>query len=137
MEKDIWQKAMMATLGLAEKTKEKTSEIIEKLVQQGKLTSEEGQHIIGEVKEVTLKGSEEAKEKFQHGLASAKDKLTFAHESDLEKLTSRVSQLEKKIKALEVTLLGLNCGGAMKSPAKQTKQSKAKHAARRAKKKSS
>ena len=120
MDKDIWQKAMLAGLGLAEKTKEKTHEVIEKLVKQGKLTTEEGQHILSEVKDVTLKGSEEAKEKLQHGISSAREKLTFATSKDVEKLGARVTALEKKLKALEVTLLG------MRGPAKPARKKAAR-----------
>lgn len=133
MDRDIWQKALHAGLGLAEKTKEKTHEIIEKLVQQGKLTSEEGQHILHEVKDATLKGSEEAKDKFQQGLASAREKLTFATSSDVEALANKLSGLEKKVKALEVTLLGLRTP-AKAAPAKAKK--KAKKTARKTKPKS-
>ncbi len=135
MDRDIWQKALQAGLGLAERTKEKTHEIIEKLVQQGKLTSEEGQHILHEVKDATLKGSEEAKDKFQQGLASAREKLTFATSSDLEKLANKLAALEKKVKALEVTLLGLQ-KPAKAVPVKTKAKKKAKKTAKKAKAKS-
>ncbi len=122
MDKDILQKAMLAAVGLAEKTKEKTHEIIDKLVKQGKLTTEEGQHILREVKDVTIKGSEEAKEKVQQGIATARQKLTFATSNEVEKLTARVGALEKKLKALEVTLLGLRAPAKTKKKTKRPKR---------------
>ena len=122
MEKDIFQNVMLAGLGLAEKTKEKTHEIIEKLVQQGKLSKEQGQHIIKEVRDATVKGTEEAVDKVQHGFKDAKERLSFATNSDLEKLDARLSALEKKIKALEVTVLGLGVGESVSTKKRSKKK---------------
>ena len=97
---DLIKKAVLTGMGVASLTKEKIDEFSRELIDKGKLSEQEGEKFILEMR----KRAEESKE----ALVNQTDKVVEAtlkrmqlvRASDLEKLQSEIAGLRKEIEAL-------------------------------------
>ncbi len=98
------KKLCLAAVGAAAITYDKTIDIINDLVEKGKITVEEGKELSEELKKnITIK-AEAAKNKAidmkpltKDGIQDVIENLNLATKSDIESLKIRINELEEKI----------------------------------------
>ena len=94
--KEMLQKGLFAGLGLLSVTREETEDILDKLVEKGKLNADEAETV---AREFARRGKEKANsvEKSVADLMEAfMDRAPFVRKEEWESLKKRVEKLEKK-----------------------------------------
>ncbi|MBE6072884.1 MAG: hypothetical protein E7208_13230 [Clostridium butyricum] len=98
------RKLCLAAVGAAAMTYDKTIELINDLVEKGKITVEEGKELSEELKKNIIVKAEAAKTKANDMKPLTKDnlqesiqKLNLATKSDIEDLKIKISELDKKV----------------------------------------
>lgn len=94
---DFIKKSLFAGLGLAVVTKTKLETVMEKLVEEGKMSKEEAEKTLQDLLESGEKQWQDIEDKTRGMVKEMMDKMDFCRQKDLEQLT-------KKIKAVEVRL---------------------------------
>lgn len=101
---DWLKKALLLGLGTASVTREKIEETMNKLVEQGKLSSEEAERVTQEMVQTGEKEFEEIRNEVDKGIQSAISKMNLAGQDDLEDIRQRVEHIEERLKHLEQKL---------------------------------
>lgn len=94
---DFFEKAYMAGLGAWSVTKEKAKEIVDDLVEKGKITADEAPKIL---KEVVAKAEESKKaleERVEKGVENTVNKLNLANKSDVQRVEEKLDQILKEL----------------------------------------
>ena len=98
------KKLCLAAVGAAAITYDKTIDIINDLVEKGKITEEEGKELSEELKRNISTKAEAAKNKAidmkpltKDGIQDVIENLNLATKSDIESLKIRINELEEKI----------------------------------------
>lgn len=98
------KKLCLAAVGAAAITYDKTIDIINDLVEKGKITVEEGKELSEELKRNISTKAEAAKNKAidmkpltKDGIQDVIENLNLATKSDIESLKIRINELEEKI----------------------------------------
>ena len=107
---DTIKNVVYAGVGLASVTTEKVKEVVDDLVEKGKISDTEGRRILDEV----VKNTENTKEEVENKLKMLSDKISSSFEF-LKKDNSQVNALKKRIEELEKEL-----AAAKKSTTKTT-----------------
>jgi polyhydroxyalkanoate synthesis regulator phasin len=92
------KKAFLASIGATVATKEKLESVFNELVEKGKVSKEEAQHMLDDLSKDSKKEYEAAKENIQCSIQSLLSKANFASKQQLEALEERIKSLESKIK---------------------------------------
>ena len=107
---DFIKKSLLAGLGLAVVTKTKLEMVMDKLVEEGKMSKEDAEKTLKELLESGEKQWQDFESKTQELVKEIIDKMDICRKKDLEALT-------KKIKAIEVRLQDME-----KQPTSATKK---------------
>lgn len=94
---DFFEKAYLAGLGAWSVTKEKAKEIVDDLVEKGKITADEAPRIL---KEVVAKAEESKKaleERIEKGVENTVNKLNLATKSDVQRVEEKLDQILKEL----------------------------------------
>ncbi|MEW8955254.1 phasin family protein [Clostridium sp.] len=99
------KKILLAGLGSIAYTYEKSSKVIEDLVEKGKLSIEEGKELSSELKKNIKTSSDKISEKVipltREDLANILEDMKFASQLQVQELKNQISILEERIKVLE------------------------------------
>lgn len=95
---DELKNIILAGLGSAAYTYEKASNLVEELVQKGKLTLEEGKELSQELKRTVIEKEEKIKPLTKEDMAALLREMNFATKDDLESIKERLSNLEEKVR---------------------------------------
>ncbi|WP_242840679.1 phasin family protein [Clostridium hydrogeniformans] len=102
------KKILLAGIGSIAYTYEKSSKVIEDLVQKGKLSIEEGKELSSELKKNIKNSSDEISEKVipltKKELYILLEDMQFASKLQVQELKNEISSLEERIKLLEEKL---------------------------------
>ena len=102
------KKILLAGLGSIAYTYEKSSKVIEDLVEKGKLSIEEGKELSSELKKNIKTSSDKISEKVipltREDLANILEDMKFASQLQVQELKNQISILEERIKILEENL---------------------------------
>jgi polyhydroxyalkanoate synthesis regulator phasin len=94
---DLVRKGVLTGIGLASLTKDKVEELAEKIIEETKLSEEEGRKLVEDL----LKQSEEARknleEEVKKTVGEALEKLDIPSRKDLEDLKARIEKLEDQM----------------------------------------
>jgi polyhydroxyalkanoate synthesis regulator phasin len=94
---DLVRKGVLTGIGLASLTKDKVEELAEKIIEETKLSEEEGRKLVEDL----LKQSEEARknleEEVKKTVGEAMEKLDIPSRKDLEDLKARIEKLEDQM----------------------------------------
>jgi|LZCG01.1.fsa_nt_gb polyhydroxyalkanoate synthesis regulator phasin len=94
---DLVRKGVLTGIGLASLTKDKVEELAEKIIEETKLSEEEGRKLVEDL----LKQSEEARknleEEVKKTVGEAVEKLDIPSRKDLEDLKARIEKLEDQM----------------------------------------
>jgi polyhydroxyalkanoate synthesis regulator phasin len=94
---DIFEKAYLAGLGAWSVTKEKAKEIVDDLVEKGKITADEAPKIL---KEVVAKAEESKKaleERVEKGVENTVNKLNLATKTDVQRVEEKLDLILKEL----------------------------------------
>jgi polyhydroxyalkanoate synthesis regulator phasin len=92
---DTIKKIISASLGMAIIAKNKTKEIIDELIEKGKMSQEEGNKFINDLKSETEKSRRDAEEEIRKMITSALQKMDVPTKEDYDRLEKRVKVLEQ------------------------------------------
>lgn len=84
-------------LGLAIFTKDRVSEIINELVQQGQVSREEGERLLDEVIRRAQEQGSEIRSLVDQGIARILERTGLARQKDVQELMRRIEELEAKL----------------------------------------
>jgi polyhydroxyalkanoate synthesis regulator phasin len=92
---DTIKKIISTSLGMAILAKNKTKELIHELIDKGKMSEEEGNKFINDLKAETEKSRKEAEEEIKKMINSALQKMDVPTKEDYDRLEKRVKVLEQ------------------------------------------
>lgn len=98
---EIFKKSLFAGLGLAVVTKTKLEKVLEKLVEEGKLSREEAEKMGQELLESGEKQWDDFETKLKETVKGFLENMDLCKASDLKKLEKKVKALDMRLKALE------------------------------------
>ena len=101
---DMLRKSVLAGLGTAVVTKSKVREIMNRLVEQGKLSSDEAERFTQEMVDAGEKELEEFRSELESSVRNAISRLNLAGQQDMDDLRQRLENLEKRMGHLEQKL---------------------------------
>jgi polyhydroxyalkanoate synthesis regulator phasin len=94
---DLLKKFIYTGVGLVALTAEKVQEIVDDLVNDGKLTKDEGKKILGDILETTETKKDEYEDKLKTFMESIVERFNLPTRSELESLQKRIKSLEKQL----------------------------------------
>ena len=92
---DTIRKIISASLGMAIIAKNKTVEIIDELIEKGKMSLEEGNKFMNDIKEETEKSGKEAEAEIKKIIKNTHQKMDVPTKEDYERLQKRIEVLER------------------------------------------
>ncbi|WP_061321446.1 phasin family protein [Clostridium botulinum] len=97
---------LLAGIGSAAYTYEKASNLVDEMVQKGKITVNEGKELSQELKRTIdenkeSKNSSEEKQLTREDIISIFNELNFVNKNDLNDISNKIKSLEDKISQLE------------------------------------
>ena len=98
---EIFKKSLFAGLGLAVVTKAKMESIMERLVEEGKMSREEAEKMSQELLESGEKQWTDFESRLQETMKNFLDNMDVCKASELKKLEKKVTALDRRLKALE------------------------------------
>jgi polyhydroxyalkanoate synthesis regulator phasin len=98
---EIFKKSLFAGLGLAVVTKTKLEKVLEKLVEEGKMSREEAEKMGQELLESGEKQWDDFETKLKETVKGFLENMDLSKASDLNKLEKKVKALDMRLKALE------------------------------------
>jgi len=101
---DLLRKSVLAGLGTAVVTKSKVRETMDKLVEQGKLSSDEAERFTQEMVDAGEKEMEDLRSEMEGMVHNAVSRLNLAKQEDMEDLRQRLENVEKRMEHLEQKL---------------------------------
>lgn len=102
---ELMKKTLLTGLGTAVITKTKVKETMQKMVDQGKITSEEADRFTREMMEAGEKEIREIGEQITSSLSKVPSTLNLAGKESLEELQDRLENLEKRVGLVEDNLV--------------------------------
>ncbi len=103
---DMLRKGVLAGLGTAVVTRSKMRETMDKLVEQGKLSSEEAERFSQEMVDAGEKELDEFRTELESTVRNAVSRLDLAGQQDIDDLRQRMENMEKRMAHLEQKLEG-------------------------------
>jgi len=94
------RKGVLAGLGAIDLSIEKVGQAVEKLVQKGEITADQGKKFLDELIERGRKDSADLSRKIDDNVRKGLEKVPFASKAALQALESRVAELERKLDEL-------------------------------------
>ena len=98
---EIFKKSLFAGLGLAVVTKAKLESVLEKLVEEGKMSRDEAEKMGQELLESGEKQWEDFETKLKETVKGFLENMDLSKASDLKKLEKKVKALDMRLKSLE------------------------------------
>lgn len=97
---DLIKKAVLTGMGVISLTKEKIDEFSRELIDKGKLSEQEGEKFILEMRKRAEESKEALVRQTDRVVEASLAKMQLAKVADLEKLQSEIASLRKEIEAL-------------------------------------
>jgi len=98
---EIFKKSLFAGLGLAVVTKTKLESVLEKLVEEGKMSREEAEKMGQELLESGEKQWDDFETRLKETVKGLLDNMDVCKASDLKKMEKKVKAIDMRLKALE------------------------------------
>ncbi|MBU1565881.1 MAG: hypothetical protein KJ630_09665 [Proteobacteria bacterium] len=97
---DLLKKAVLTGMGVASLTKEKIDEFSQELIDKGKLSEQEGEKFMLEMRKRAEESKEALRNQTDKVVEATLNRMQLVRVSDLEKLQSEIAGLRKEIEAL-------------------------------------
>ena len=99
---EIFKKSLFAGLGLAVVTKTKLESVLEKLVEEGKMSRDEAEKMGKELLDSGEKQWTDFESRLQETIKGFLDNMDICKASDLKKLEKKLKATNKRLKVLEM-----------------------------------
>ena len=99
---EIFKKSLFAGLGLAVVTKTKLESVLEKLVEEGKMSRDEAEKMGQELMDSGEKQWTDFESRLQETIKGFLDNMDICKASDLKKLEKKLKATNKRLKVLEM-----------------------------------
>ncbi len=99
---DLFKKTVLASIGTAAITKSKVQETMQHLVEQGKISTEEAEHLTREMAENGENELGEIRKQFRESIKKVLQEMNVANNQEVQELRERVENLEKKVDMLTI-----------------------------------
>lgn len=97
---DLIKKALFTGMGVAFLTKEKIDEFSRELIDKGKLSEQEGEKLVAEMRQRADESKEALKKQTDKLVEATIGRMQLARASDVENLQTEIAALRKEIEAL-------------------------------------
>lgn len=94
---ELFEKAVMATIGVAALTQKKTEELVLEMKERYKLSEEEGKNLVERIRAIADESKEKVKEMAEAEVKVVVEKLALVQREEFERLVKRVQELESRI----------------------------------------
>lgn len=98
---DTFKKIFYTGIGFLSLAKTKTQEVINDLIDRGKLSEEEGERIMNDFKKESATSGEAMEKEMKGWMQSTLNRMDIAQKKDLEVLQIQIEELQKRVTALE------------------------------------
>lgn len=98
---DLMKKAVLTGMGAAYLTKEKIDEFSRELIDVGKLSEQEGEKLVQEMRRKAEESKESLRQQTDIVVATAIQRMELAKRSDIERLQAEIAELRKEIEELK------------------------------------
>jgi len=95
---DLLKKATLMGIGITSMTKDKIEELAKEIVEEGKLSEEEGKKLVEDLLKQSDEVRNELESRVEKLVKSALEKLDIPSRAEMEKLQARIKKLETQIK---------------------------------------
>jgi len=95
---DFMKKYMMLGVGLAVKTKDEVEKMAKDLINQGKMSEQEGRHFMDDLFKRYDESKKVMEDKVENLVESSMKKAGFARQSEVETLKKELQELKEKLK---------------------------------------
>ena len=99
---EIFKKSLFAGLGLAVVTKTKLESVLEKLVEEGKMSRDEAEKMGQELLDSGEKQWTDFESRLQETIKGFLDNMDISKASDLKKLEKKMKAIDKRLKVQEM-----------------------------------
>jgi len=99
---EIFKKSLFAGLGLAVVTKTKLESVLEKLVEEGKMSKDEAEKMGKELLDSGEKQWTDFESRLQETIKGFLDNMDISKASDLKKLEKKMKAIDKRLKVQEM-----------------------------------
>lgn len=98
---DTFKKILYTGIGFLSLTKTKIQEVVNDLIERGKLSEEEGERIMNDFKKESGSSREAMEKEMKGWMESALNRMDIARKKDVEELEKQLIDLQKRVTALE------------------------------------
>lgn len=98
---DTFKKILYSGIGFISLTKSKIDEVVDDLIDRGRLSREEGEKIINDFKKESGSSKEAVENELYRWMEKAMVKMDIAHKKDIKDLQSQLEELQKRVTVLE------------------------------------
>lgn len=98
---DTFKKILYTGLGAVSLAKTKIDEVVDELIDRGRLSREEGEKIVKDFKKDSATSKEAMEKEVNQWMEKALDRMDIARKKDMEDLQKQVEELQKRVTALE------------------------------------
>lgn len=95
------RRVLLASVGVIALTIDEMSELVDKLVERGEIAEQEGKKLISEIQDKRKKKTDEAEDLASNRMREMMDKMDIPSKSDIEKLSTKINSLSKKVDELK------------------------------------
>jgi polyhydroxyalkanoate synthesis regulator phasin len=98
---ELIKKAVYTGMGAVSLTKEKIDEFSRELISVGKLSEQEGEKLVNELRKKTDESRESLRQQTELMVEAALQRMQLAKLSDVERLEGKIAELQKELEALK------------------------------------
>jgi polyhydroxyalkanoate synthesis regulator phasin len=98
---ELIKKAVVTGMGAASLTKEKIDEFSKELINVGKLSEQEGEKLVKELRKKAEESKESLKQQTEFLVEAALQRMQLAKLADVERLEAEIAELRKELEALK------------------------------------
>jgi poly(hydroxyalkanoate) granule-associated protein len=95
------RRVLLASMGVVALTIEEIGELVDKLVERGEISEQEGKKLISEIKEKRIRKTGEAEDVASTRMREMMDKMDIPTKSDIDALSAKIATLSKKVDELK------------------------------------
>ncbi|MBI3943843.1 MAG: phasin family protein [Chloroflexi bacterium] len=95
------RRVLLASIGVVALAQEEIEDFVNKLIEKGEIAEKDGQKLVKDILERRTQRAERAEEKLEDRVSSMLNRMNIPTKSDIEALSSRIADLNKKIDDLQ------------------------------------
>ncbi len=98
---DTFKKILYSGIGFLSLTKSKIDEVVDDLIDRGRLSREEGERIVNDFKKDSASSKDAVENELKQWMEKTLNRMDIARKKDVEALHLQVEELQKRVTVLE------------------------------------